>query len=110
MTETCGLSTACFPDEMSFLGTVGAPFVYTEMRLEEVPEMGYHPLDDPSRGEICLRGKTVFTGYYKNPELTRESIRDGWFHTGEVSSPSKKARFLPLIKNYLCVIKSCSLV
>lgn len=67
---------------MSHIGTVGAPSVYTEMRLEEVPEMGYHPLASPPRGEICLRGKTIFTGYYKNPELTKESIRDGWFHTG----------------------------
>lgn len=64
------------------LGTAGAVAVYNELRLEEVPEMGYDPLDNPSRGEICLRGKTVFGGYYKNPELTNESIRDGWFHTG----------------------------
>ncbi|CAO2818692.1 unnamed protein product [Amaranthus hypochondriacus] len=103
MTETCGLSTACFPDEMSFLGTVGAPFVYTEMRLEEVPEMGYHPLDDPSRGEICLRGKTVFTGYYKNPELTRESIRDGWFHTGDIGEmqPNGTLKIIDRMKNLI---------
>lgn len=67
---------------MSMIGAVGVPSVYTELRLEEVPEMGYHPHADPPRGEICLRGKTVFSGYYKNPELTKESIRDGWFHTG----------------------------
>lgn len=67
---------------MSMLGTVGPPFVFTEVRLEEVPEMGYDPLGDPSRGEICVRGRTAFTGYYKNPELTREVIKDGWFHTG----------------------------
>ncbi|GAB2298461.1 Long-chain-fatty-acid--CoA ligase 2 (Long-chain acyl-CoA synthetase 2) (Fatty acid activator 2) [Dionaea muscipula] len=84
LTETCGLSTVCFPDEMPLIGTVGGSFVYSEMRLEEVPEMDYHPLRDPPRGEICVRGKTVFSGYYKNPELTRESIKDGWFHTGDI--------------------------
>lgn len=84
MTETCGLATLGFPDEMSMLGAVGSPFVYTDMRLEEVPEMGYDPLADPPRGEICLRGKTSFAGYYKNPELTNEVMQDGWFHTGDI--------------------------
>ncbi|KAL5983427.1 hypothetical protein ACLOJK_017512 [Asimina triloba] len=84
LTETCGLTTVAFPDEISMMGTVGVPSVYSEVRLEEVPEMGYSPLADPPRGEICARGKTVFSGYYKNPELTKEVIKDGWFHTGDI--------------------------
>lgn len=71
------------------IGTVGSPFVYSELRLEEVPDMGYNPLADPPRGEICVRAKTKFAGYYKNPELTREAMRDGWFHTGKQSFPIK---------------------
>ncbi|KAK7853453.1 long chain acyl-coa synthetase 1 [Quercus suber] len=62
-----------FPDEMCMIGTA--------LRLEEVPEMGYNPLGERACGEICVRGKSVFSGYHKNPELTRESIKDGWFHT-----------------------------
>lgn len=34
LTETCGLTTLGFPDEMSMLGTVGPAFVYSELRLE----------------------------------------------------------------------------
>lgn len=82
LTETCGPTTVGFPDEMCMAGTVGPVAVYSEMRLEEVSEMGYSPLDDPPCGEICVRGKTLFSGYYKNPELTKESMIDGWFHTG----------------------------
>ncbi|XP_010270843.1 PREDICTED: long chain acyl-CoA synthetase 1-like isoform X1 [Nelumbo nucifera] len=84
LTETCGLATIGFPDVMPMFGSVGIPSVYCDLRLEEVPEMGYNPLGNPPRGEICVRGKTIFSGYYKNPELTRESIRDGWFHTGDI--------------------------
>uniref|UniRef100_A0A0D9WCE3 Long-chain-fatty-acid--CoA ligase n=1 Tax=Leersia perrieri TaxID=77586 RepID=A0A0D9WCE3_9ORYZ len=83
LTETLGPSTVCYPDDMSLVGTVGVAATYTELRLEEVPEMGYDPLGTPSRGEICVRGN-FFTGYYKNPELTNEVITDGWFHTGDI--------------------------
>ncbi|XP_061366195.1 long chain acyl-CoA synthetase 1-like [Gastrolobium bilobum] len=84
LTETCGPTTLAFPDEMCMLGTVGPISVYNELQLVEVPEMGYNPLGSPPCGEICVRGKTIFTRYYKNPELTREAITDGWFHTGDI--------------------------
>lgn len=84
MTETCGVSSIGYPDDMSLLGTVGVAATYTELRLEEVPEMGYDPLGKSSRGEICVRGKTLFTGYYKDPDLTNQVIINGWFHTGDI--------------------------
>ncbi|KDP28288.1 hypothetical protein JCGZ_14059 [Jatropha curcas] len=84
LTETCGPVTLGFPDEMCMMGAVGSVAVYDELRLEEVPEMGYDPLSNPPRGEICVRGKTIFSEYYKNPELTKESMKDGWFHTGDI--------------------------
>ncbi|XVF22048.1 hypothetical protein REPUB_Repub12eG0140500 [Reevesia pubescens] len=103
LTETCGAATIGFPDEMCMVGAVGSPAVYNELRLEEVSDMGYNPLGNPPCGEICVRGKTIFSEYYKNPELTRESFKDGWFHTGDIGQmlPNGVVKIIDRKKNLI---------
>lgn len=41
-------------------------------------------LDNGQIGEICIRGATVMKEYWKRPQDTEETLRDGWFHTGDL--------------------------
>ncbi|KAI4343126.1 hypothetical protein MLD38_027664 [Melastoma candidum] len=84
LTETCAGTFVSLPNEISMLGTVGPPVPNVDVCLESVPEMGYDALASTPRGEVCVRGKTLFSGYYKREDLTKEVMIDGWFHTGDV--------------------------
>jgi long-chain acyl-CoA synthetase len=65
---------------------VGPPVLFTQVQLEDVPDMGYTSRDKPRpRGEILVKAPQMFTEYYKNPEMTREAIDErGWVHTGDI--------------------------
>jgi long-chain acyl-CoA synthetase len=66
-------------------GKVGVISPSLEMKLIDVPDMQYYSTDKPyPRGEICLRGPSIFLGYYMNEDLTEEALHDGWFHTGDI--------------------------
>jgi long-chain acyl-CoA synthetase len=70
MTETSTAATISTPDAFKF-GTIGKPFSGCDVKIA----------DD---GEILVRGPNVFQGYYKNEEATRDTLKDGWLHTGDL--------------------------
>ncbi|CAK9140507.1 unnamed protein product [Ilex paraguariensis] len=84
LTETCAGSFVAQPDELAMIGTVGPPLPNVDVCLESVPEMGYDALASTPRGEICIRGNCLFSGYYKRDDLSEEVMVDGWFHTGDI--------------------------
>lgn len=86
------------------LGSCGAIGITGEIRVRELPEMGYH-LDGPNgpSGELMLRGPQIFQSYFKNPEETAKAVsKDGWFSTGDVARISKEGRIyiVDRVKNF----------
>ena len=92
-TETCACCTVSNASDCQS-GHVGPPIPSVEVKLVDVPEMQYFSTDKPyPRGELCLRGLSCFTAYYKDEEKTKETIdSDGWVHTGDIALFDAKGR------------------
>jgi long-chain acyl-CoA synthetase len=69
LTETSALVSTNPPGAIAY-GTVGLPVPGTEVRIVD--------------GEVCVRSELVMRGYWNAPELTAETIREGWLYTGDM--------------------------
>lgn len=71
-------------------GSVGKPIFHSAMRL--VDEQGQ---DVPvgQTGELIIHGPHVCTGYWRNPEATAQSLREGWFYTGDMARQDEDGFF-----------------
>jgi long-chain acyl-CoA synthetase len=70
MTETTAVATVSTPQRFKF-GTVGRALPGVDVKIA-------------ADGEVLIKGANVFQGYYKNKAATRETIVDGWLHTGDL--------------------------
>jgi len=69
-TEGTGVTCVSKIGRLKF-GTVGPPLAGVEVKIA-------------ADGEILVKSPGVFKGYYKSPEATAETLKDGWLHSGDV--------------------------
>ncbi|KAJ4459067.1 putative Fatty acyl-CoA synthetase A [Paratrimastix pyriformis] len=100
LTETSSSAAVTSTDNVTY-GNVGFALPGIEIKLMDLPEMGYLVQDTPPRGEICLRGPAVFQGYYKDPATTASVLRDGWVHSGDVGTyvMGNRLKIIDRVKN-----------
>ncbi|CAO3627665.1 unnamed protein product [Mucor fragilis] len=85
MTESCGMCAIMAPEQWA-LCEVGSPVPCVEVKLVDQPELGYTSANTPRpQGEIWIRGPSITAGYYKQDDITKETLtEDGWLKTGDV--------------------------
>ncbi len=79
-TETTA-TISCFKSDIFEFGSVGTIMPGLDVKISE-------------EGEILIKGKTVFKGYYNKPEATQEVLKDGWYYTGDEGHISEEGNLV----------------
>lgn len=66
------------------VGSIGLPFPDTDVKIVDI-EKGVEELSIGEEGELAVKGPQVMKGYWKRPEETKQSLRDGWLYTGDIA-------------------------
>jgi acyl-CoA synthetase (AMP-forming)/AMP-acid ligase II len=76
----CGTGTALDADDDEALHTVGRPRAGVEVSIRD-PD---GPVPPGEVGEVCLRSGATMDRYWRDPDTTAETIREGWLHSGDL--------------------------
>jgi len=69
-------------------GSVGIPVFDVDAKVVD-SETGTKELGFDQEGELIFKGPQIMKGYWKNPEKTKETLRDGWLYTGDIGKMDK---------------------
>jgi long-chain acyl-CoA synthetase len=81
LSETSPVASFNVPGKPRKPGSIGYPVWGVEMAIMDDDDQ---PLPDGERGEICIRGHNIMKGYLGRPDATAETMKGGWFHSGDV--------------------------
>lgn len=86
-------------DKFQRIGSIGKAFPSMEVKIDHPNEEGI--------GELLAKGPTIMLGYYHNEEATKETIEDGWLHTGDLAKIDKDGYiFICGRKKFVIVLKN----
>ena len=90
MTQTYSLTevsasgiTLPYHQSLERVGSCGVPAMHSRARICDPDGNEVAP---GTVGEICIKGPEVMVGYWRNPEATAATLRDGWCHTGDLGT------------------------
>lgn len=102
--STCAV--CCNPYEgLNKEGSIGLPMSNTLMGIKDL-ETGDNWVEPGESGEVVIKSPTVMVAYYNNPEATRDTIRDGWLHTGDIGRMDEDGYFYILDRKKEMIIAS----
>jgi long-chain acyl-CoA synthetase len=81
LSETSPVASFNMLDRPRKPGSIGYPVWGVEMAILDEND---RELPDGERGEIAIRGHNVMAGYWRRPDATKEALRSGWFHSGDI--------------------------
>ena len=74
-----------FTESLNRIGTIGLAFPDTETRIVDL-ETGERDVTPGDAGELVIRGPQLMDGYYKRPDETATTLRNGWLYTGDIAT------------------------
>jgi long-chain acyl-CoA synthetase len=81
LSETSPIATFGVLDKPRKAGSIGYPVWGVDLAIMDEND---GPLGENERGEICIRGHNIMSGYLNRPEATQEAMENGWFHSGDI--------------------------
>jgi len=83
MTETSIVTWLSTDDAVRKIGSVGKPVLHGEVKILNSDMKQISPAEI---GEIMVKGPILMSGYWNRPEITKEVMSNGWFHTGDLAT------------------------
>jgi long-chain acyl-CoA synthetase len=90
MSEGAPAVTFNQPDQERKAGSIGTPVWGVEVKLVDIHG---HEVAVGEKGELLYCGHNVMKGYYKKPEATAETIKNGWLHSGDIAIKDEDGYF-----------------
>ncbi|MEH6944822.1 long-chain-fatty-acid--CoA ligase [Bacillus sp. JJ722] len=85
LTESNAITVRTLLNGVRKNGCVGIPVPNSDIKIVDL-ETGLQEMPIGEAGEILLKGPQIMKGYWKNPEETARTLRNGWLHTGDIGT------------------------